>query len=70
MQAIDLFCGMGGASLGIKNAGYDVVGFDAWNHAIVSHKSNDMPAVKMSITEDTDWISVLEKIGIKPGIDL
>ena len=70
MQAIDLFCGMGGASLGIKNAGYDVVGFDAWNHAIVSHKSNDMPAVKMSITEDTDWVSVLEKIGIKPGIDL
>ena len=70
MQAIDLFCGMGGASLGIKNAGYDVVGFDAWNHAIVSHKSNDMPAVKMSITEDTDWVSVLEKIGVKPGIDL
>jgi site-specific DNA-cytosine methylase len=31
MRALDLFCGMGGASLGLQRAGFDVTGveFDA-----------------------------------------
>lgn len=42
--AYDLFCGAGGASLGIVRAGYRVKGFDNWNVAIQTHIANGMPA--------------------------
>ena len=38
---IDLFCGAGGFSLGLKEAGLNCVGaFDNWQPAILSHKKN------------------------------
>ena len=40
-KAISLFSGMGGDSLGMKNAGFDVVAFNEFDkHAIESHKLN------------------------------
>jgi DNA (cytosine-5)-methyltransferase 1 len=44
MRAVDLFCGAGGASLGLHQAGFEVVGFDHWQPAIDTHNSNGLPA--------------------------
>lgn len=35
MKALDLFCGGGGAALGLMRAGYDVVGVDIVDHSDV-----------------------------------
>jgi DNA (cytosine-5)-methyltransferase 1 len=41
LNFIDLFCGAGGFSLGLKEAGLNCVGaFDNWKPAILSHKKN------------------------------
>lgn len=40
-KALDLFCGAGGLSIGLRNAGFEVVaGVDGWEPAIVSYASN------------------------------
>jgi DNA (cytosine-5)-methyltransferase 1 len=39
-----LFCGAGGASLGLHRAGYDVVGYDHWARAVETHLANGLPA--------------------------
>lgn len=44
MIAVDLFCGAGGASLGLHQAGFEVVGFDHWQPAIDTHNANGLPA--------------------------
>ena len=40
MRVIDLFCGMGGLSLGFKQSGFDVMGFDQDRHAIETYRAN------------------------------
>jgi DNA (cytosine-5)-methyltransferase 1 len=42
--AVDLFCGAGGASLGLHRAGYTVTGFDYWRPAVGTHNANGLPA--------------------------
>jgi site-specific DNA-cytosine methylase len=42
--AVDLFAGAGGASLGLHQAGYTVVGFDHWQPAVDTHNANGLPA--------------------------
>jgi DNA (cytosine-5)-methyltransferase 1 len=52
--AYDLFCGAGGASLGLHQAGYDVLGFDNWELAVESHIANGLPAILADLTIH-DW---------------
>lgn len=54
MRALDLFCGAGGASLGLKRAGCSVVGFDKWAPAVASHQANGMEAVVADLA-GYDW---------------
>ena len=43
MRCIDLFCGCGGLSLGLENAGFEIVaGIDSWDFAIDNYKNNFM----------------------------
>jgi DNA (cytosine-5)-methyltransferase 1 len=52
--AYDLFCGAGGASLGLQQAGYDVLGFDNWELAVESHIANGFPAEVTDLVHK-DW---------------
>lgn len=41
MKVLDLFCGCGGMTQGLKNAGFDIIcGIDFWDKAISSYKLN------------------------------
>ena len=39
-EAVDTFCGAGGASAGLAAAGLRVIGFDHWDQAIRTHNLN------------------------------
>ncbi|ANG95809.1 hypothetical protein A8A54_04485 [Brucella pseudogrignonensis] len=41
MRAIDLFCGAGGMSLGLQNAGFEIIqAYDAWEPAVATYRRN------------------------------
>nr|WP_278434370.1 DNA (cytosine-5-)-methyltransferase [Brucella anthropi] len=41
MRAVDLFCGAGGMSLGLQNAGFKIVqAYDAWEPAVATYREN------------------------------
>ena len=53
MNIIDLFCGCGGLSLGLQNAGYNILAaFDNWNEAISIYERNfEHPIYKQDLTD-------------------
>lgn len=52
-SAVDLFCGCGGLSLGLMEAGIEVVaGFDLWGPALAVHRANlPHPTVSMDLSD-------------------
>lgn len=54
MLAYDLFCGAGGASLGLKAAGLDVHGFELWPLACETHRRNVGPCLEVDLN-DVPW---------------
>lgn len=68
--ALDFFCGMGGASLGIKRAGFKVLkGYDNWQDALDTHHYNlpDIEVVNVDITTlDTEDIPNVDYMHFSP----
>lgn len=56
MRVVDLFAGCGGLSLGLQNAGFEVVAaFDNWDKAIATYRYNfSHPAFRADLMEDED----------------
>ncbi len=71
IKAIDLFCGAGGASVGLKNAGFDILlSLDFEPIAIETYKLNHKKTTKHILCEDIKDLStnkVLELTGLKKG---
>lgn len=68
MRAVELFCGAGGLSLGLKEAGIDVVqAFDVWPVAIENYRRN--VGDHAQVIDLKDILSVVPKI-VRPAPDL
>lgn len=71
LNVLDLFCGCGGMSKGLKDAGLNIVaGIDVWNKAIESYKQNNE---HLGICEDLTKLSpklLQEKYGVNKTIDI
>lgn len=53
MKAFELFAGAGGMSLGLKNAGFELVGaYDAWNLAVENYNTNVGPHAEVFDLKD------------------
>lgn len=50
-KARDYFCGAGGATRGLAEAGFEVVGYDNWPVAVATHCANGMPAVVLDLSD-------------------
>ena len=69
--AVDLFCGAGGLSLGLKRAGFDViVGADSDEWAVRTHEAN-LPGVSWcgDLSDPSEFIKALSTWGIR-SVDL
>jgi DNA (cytosine-5)-methyltransferase 1 len=51
MRCTELFCGAGGASLGLYRAGYAVTGYDAWGVAVATHNANGITAHQHDLSD-------------------
>lgn len=68
MRAVELFCGAGGMSRGLMNAGFDVVGaFDHWPPAVETYRQN--LGSHVNAADLSDLLSVIpEIIKLKPDV--
>lgn len=68
LTAVDLFCGAGGMSLGLQQAGFEVLaGFDHWDQAVTTYSRNFQHAAHRVDLGTATAEHVLGKIGIEPG---
>jgi DNA (cytosine-5)-methyltransferase 1 len=70
IKVVDLFCGCGGMSIGLRDAGLPVLaGFDNWQPAIDTYNlnlnsSHDHPAIKVDLNDvDASVAAILEVLG-------
>ena len=56
MKVVDLFCGIGGLSLGFENSGFEIVSaYDFWDKAInVYSKNFSHPAVQFDLSDEAN----------------
>lgn len=63
MNAVDLFCGCGGMSLGFLNAGYNIIeAFDNWDPAIRTYKKNFRHPITKADLADEGMIEVVSRL--------
>jgi DNA (cytosine-5)-methyltransferase 1 len=67
MKAVDLFSGCGGLSLGLENAGFNIVAaFDNWEPAIDVYKLNfSHPVIQQDLADIDSTVRQIKKLGIK-----
>jgi DNA (cytosine-5)-methyltransferase 1 len=66
--AIDLFCGAGGLSIGLTDAGFSIIAaLDNDPVAIQSYRDNIGPHVHFAAIEDVSASDLLSSAGIEPG---
>jgi len=72
LKAIDLFSGAGGFSLGLSNAGFQVIGaFDNWGVAARTHAANFGHPVHVCDLSQTSGSELLDMIGVpSDSVDL
>ena len=70
LRAIDLFCGAGGLSLGLKNAGIEIVcGVDNWSVATDTYSANfDHPSLSADVSDLT--ASDILRLAGAPGAEV
>jgi DNA-cytosine methyltransferase len=66
VKALDLFCGAGGASIGVHAAGYTVHGYDKWPDALATHNRNGLWAgeLDLSVMTAEHWREHIALTGI------
>ena len=70
MKAISLFSGMGGDSLGIKNAGVDLVAYSEWEKEMKETHELNFPDTKLIGCGDISKTSDEEFLMYKDEVDL
>lgn len=72
MNAIDLFCGCGGLSLGMQNAGINIVSsFDNWLPAIKCYEANfTHPIFNLDLTDHELISSKISEISMTQGLHI
>ena len=70
MKALDLFCGAGGMSLGLQQAGiYTVAAFDHWAKAVETYNAN-IPGGHAHVADLATEIERVVKVGRKHEVDV
>ncbi len=69
LKAVDLFCGGGGMSLGLQDAGFDLLaGFDNWEAAVSTYSQNFRHPAYLADLGRTHAADILQAIDLGPGV--